>query len=103
MAEEVKSSEDKAPAPKRMSLNRAPHSNVKVQDSTGKRKMVQVVHKKRLKIDADLVRKEQEEKERLEAEAKAKAEAEAKAREAAEAKAKAEAEAKGRGQGSRSC
>lgn len=94
MAEELKSSEDRAP--KRMSLNRAPHSNVKVQDSTGKRKLVQVVHKKRLKIDADLVRKEQEEKERMEAEAKARQEAEVKAKAEAEAKAKAEAEAKAR-------
>ncbi len=102
MADAVKSTEGKAPI-KRMSLNRASHSTVKVQDSTGKRKMVQVVHKKRVKIDAEKLRKEQEEKERLEAEAKARAEQEAKEREAreAEAKAKAEQEAKAKAEEAR--
>ena len=95
MGEETKNTDAKGT--KRMSLNRSHHSTVKVQDSTGKRKMVQVVHKKKLNFDAkeaERLRKEQEEKERLEAEAKAKAEAEAKAKAEAEAKAKAEAEAK---------
>ncbi|WP_027939380.1 translation initiation factor IF-2 [Anaerobiospirillum succiniciproducens] len=88
MADEIKT-EDKAP--KRMSLNRSAHASVKVQDSTGKPKVVQVVRKKTIKFDPKLA-----EKERLEAEARAKAEAEAKAKAEAEAKAKAEAEAKER-------
>ncbi len=86
MADEIKT-EDKAP--KRMSLNRSAHASVKVQDSTGKRKLVQVVHKKALKFDPKLA-----EKERLEAEARAKVEAEQRAKLEAEAKARAEAEAK---------
>ncbi|MCK0525953.1 translation initiation factor IF-2 [Anaerobiospirillum sp. NML120449] len=96
MVDETKTTEEKSP--KRMSLNRSAHSTVKVQDSTGKRKVVQVVHKKKLNFDAEQLRKEQEEKERLEAEAAAKAkaaaEAEAKARAEAEAKAREEAKAK---------
>ena len=98
MVDESKNNEDKS---SRLSLNRSAHSTVKVQDSTGKRKMVQVVHKKKLNFDpkqAEAARREQEEKERAEAEAlakaKAQAEAEAKAKAEAEAKAKAEAEAK---------
>lgn len=86
MADEIKT-EDKAP--KRMSLNRSAHASVKVQDSTGKRKVVQVVHKKALKFDPKLA-----EKERLEAEARAKVEAEMRAKAEAEAKIRAEAEAK---------
>lgn len=86
MADEIKT-EDKAP--KRMSLNRSAHASVKVQDSTGKRKVVQVVHKKALKFDPKLA-----EKERLEAEARAKVEAEMRAKAEAEAKVRAEAEAK---------
>ncbi len=89
MSDEVKNDEGKGT--KRMSLNRAAHASVKVQDSTGKRKVVQVVHKKKLAYDTEQLRKEQEDKERLALEAKAKAEAEAKA--AAAAKAEAEAKA----------
>ena len=92
MVGETKNTEDKAP--KRMSLNRSAHATVKVQDSTGKRKMVQVVHRKKLEYDAAQLRKEQEEKARLEAEAKAKAAAEAKAKAQAEAKAAAIARSK---------
>ena len=98
MVDESKNNEDKS---SRLSLNRSAHSTVKVQDSTGKRKMVQVVHKKKLNFDpkqAEAARREQEEKDRAEAvalaKAKAQAEAEAKAKAEAEAKAKAEAEAK---------
>lgn len=100
MADETNNNEGKGT--RRMSLNRSAHASVKVQDSTGKRKVVQVVHKKKLNYDAEQLRKEQEEKERLaqearmkaEAEARAKAEAEAKARAEEAARAKAEAEAK---------
>ena len=92
MSDEVKNDEGKAT--KRMSLNRAAHASVKVQDSTGKRKVVQVVHKKKLAFDTEKLRKEQADKERLAQEAKAKAEAEAKAAAEAEARAKAEAEAR---------
>lgn len=48
MVDESKNNEDKS---SRLSLNRSAHSTVKVQDSTGKRKMVQVVHKKKLNFD----------------------------------------------------
>ena len=92
MSDEVKKDEGKAT--KRMSLNRAAHASVKVQDSTGKRKVVQVVHKKKLAFDTEKLRKEQADKERLALEAKAKAEAEARAQAEAEARAKAEAEAR---------
>lgn len=103
MSDEVKTDKTEGKAPKRMSLNRSHQTAVKVQDSTGKRKVVQVVHKKKLNFDpkavAEQAKKEQEEKERLEAERLAREEAERKAKEEAEAqarKAKEEAEAQAR-------
>lgn len=87
MVDETKNNDDKS---SRLSLKRSPHLTVKVQNSSGKSKAVQVVHKKKLNYDA---KAEAEAKAKAEAEAKAKAEAEAKAKAKAEAEARAKAEA----------
>lgn len=97
MVEETKTNEDKS---SRLSLKRPSQQTVKVQNSSGKTKAVQVVHKKKLNFDAKAeaeaakAKAEAEARAKAEVEAKAKAEAEAKAKAEAEAKAKAEAEAK---------
>lgn len=98
MADELNNTEDKAAKP--MSLNRSHHSTLKIQNSSGKQKVVQVVHKKKLNIDPKQLeiqqRKEQEEKARQEAEKRARIEAERRAKEEAARKAKEAAERKAR-------
>lgn len=98
MADELNNTEDKATKP--MSLNRSHHSTLKIQNSSGKQKVVQVVHKKKLNIDPKQLeiqqRKEQEEKARQEAEKRARIEAERRAKEEAARKAKEAAERKAR-------